>query len=402
MSKTLRRTLILFVTAGVSLGAAATFQGPSWPPPRTAGPVIPLWPEGVPRQIANGGPDLLERYSLDTRVTPDTPPAFLVHGGTDTVVVPENSVLFYSALRRPDWLNGRGLLTPAPQPRVLPPAPAGVVIEKDVAYLETRRAERLDLYRPETRARDVRSPAVVIIHGGGWTGGDKGGSREFNIGTTLAKAGYVAASINYWLGEARRWPTNLMDCKNAVRFLRANAARYGIDADRIGVIGGSAGGHLALMVAYTAGDSALEPAAPYPGVSSGVRAVVDMYGPTNLLTRQTTDKEGNPTGRVRLDSHLLASRAEDDADAWKAASPVSRVRRDVPPTLILHGTADTTVDRDQSKELAAALARVGAVHELRLIPGVGHTFDLQTWERKPMPVDLGPVVVAFLDRHVRR
>ena len=147
-----------------------------------------------------------------------------------------------------------GVEQPAREARtawVMPPAPDGVTIEKDVAYLAPGRAEKLDLYLPAARATGVRSPAVVIIHGGGWTNGDKGASREFNIGTTLAKAGYVAASVNYQIEGAERWPTNLLDCKNAVRFLRAGAERHGVDVDRIGVIGGSAGGHLALLVGYT-------------------------------------------------------------------------------------------------------------------------------------------------------
>jgi acetyl esterase/lipase len=284
----------------------------------------------------------------------------------------------------------------------MPPAPEGVTIEKDVAYLATGRVEKLDLYLPTGRPAGTRSPAVVILHGGGWTGGDKGASREFNIGTALAKAGYVAASVNYRLEAEGRWPTNLLDCKNAVRFLRANVERYGVDADRIGVIGGSAGGHLALMVGYTTGMAGLEPEAPYSGVSSAVRAVVDMYGPTNLLTRQATDKQGNPTGQVRLDSELLSTKATGDADGWRRASPVSHVRQDVPPTLILHGTADPTVDRDQSLELARALERAGAPHEILMLPGVGHTFDLQRWSGGPLPTDLRPVVLGFFDKHLRR
>ena len=91
---------------------------------------------------------------------------------------------------------------------------------------------------------------MLIIHGGGWVGGDKGVSREFKIGTTLAKAGYVCASVNYTL-ERGNWPQNLFDCKNAVRYLRKNSDNYQVDAKHIGVVGGSAGGHLALMVAYT-------------------------------------------------------------------------------------------------------------------------------------------------------
>ena len=289
---------------------------------------------------------------------------------------------------------------PATKP-ALPRALDGVVIEQNVAYLSPERKEKLDLYLPANRAADVRSPAVLIIHGGGWSGGDKAAGREFNIGTTLAKAGYVCASVNYMMEPGKRWPTNLHDCKNAVRFLRKNAERYQIDADHIGAIGGSAGGHLALMVAYTSGVAELEPSAPYPGISSKISAVVDLYGPTNLLTRRKTDKDGKPVGEAVRTSPLFEGSPDDQPAQWKLASPVSHVSRSSPPTLILHGTKDTTVDRGQSDELAARLKEAGVEHRLFIVEDAGHTFDLQTWARKPLTTDLRPMVVGFFDKHLR-
>ncbi len=288
-----------------------------------------------------------------------------------------------------------------PRSAVLPPAPEGTVIERDVVYLPPGRKEKLDLYLPANRAKELISPAVVIIHGGGWSGGDKASSREFNIGTTLAKAGYVCASVEYLKEGAGRWPTNLHDCKNAVRFLRANAKRYQVDGDHVGVIGGSAGGHLALMVAYTAGVKELTPEVPYPGVSDRVQACVDMYGVTDLLTRQATDADGTPNGKLR-EAGLFADKRGESPDKWKLASPVCHISRTSPPTLILHGLADTTVDREQSVELDRKLSEQGVEHRLILIPGVGHTFDLEQWQRKPLPQDLRPVVVGFFDQHLKR
>src|SRR4051812_4941725 len=245
--------------------------------------------------------------------------------------------------------------------RKYPAAPPGVVIERDVAYLPPDRAEKLDLYLPATRPAGTRSPAVVIIHGGGWTGGDKAAEREFNIGTTLAKAGYVCASVEYRKDAGKRWPTNLYDCKTAVRFLRHNAAKYGVDVHHVGVIGGSAGGHLALMVAYTAGMKGLTPDGPYAGESDAVQACVDLYGPADLLTIK--DKDGQPRAPVAL----FAGGRDAAAEMWKLASPVTHVRKDVPPTLILHGTADTTVDLSQSEELAGKLKAAGADHQLMVL-----------------------------------
>lgn len=285
--------------------------------------------------------------------------------------------------------------------QALPPAPDGVIIEQDVDYLEPGREEKLDLYYPAKRAPEVRSPGVVIIHGGGWMGGDKAASREFNIGTNMALNGYVCVSVNYVLSGTNRWPTNLHDCKNGVRFLRANADKYQIDPDHIGVIGGSAGGHLALMVAYTDGIEQLEPTQPYPDFSSTVQAVVDMYGITNLPTRMSVDENGNPTKPRNTRSGLVSGSFESNPEAWNVASPVSHISKDTPPTLILHGTKDTTVNLGQSEELAAALAKHGVEHELVIIEGVGHTFDLETWARKPLPYDLRPKVIGFFDKHLK-
>ena len=127
------------------------------------------------------------------------------------------------------------LAADAPAPRALPAAPEGVVIEQNVSYLAPDRVEKLDLYYPVNRPKNARLPAVVIIHGGGWSGGEKSAGREFNIGTTLAKAGYICASVEYMKDKDKRWPTNLFDCKNAVRFLRSKAEHYQVDVDHIGV-----------------------------------------------------------------------------------------------------------------------------------------------------------------------
>ena len=252
---------------------------------------------------------------------------------------------------------------------VLPPAPEGVIIRQNVQYLAPDRQEKLDLYLPASRPKDARSPAVVMIHGGGWTGGDKAEYRSFNVCTTLALAGYVCASINYTLSPSNRWPLDLYDCKNAVRFLRVNADKYGVDADHIGVIGGSAGGHLALMVAYTSRVPRLESASPYPLVSDRVQCVVDMYGITDLLTRQKTDDQGKPSGQVFPSQALLTRTRDEDPDGWKFASPVYHISKSSPPTLILHGLADTTVDYEQAKELDRKLAEHGVEHQLILIDG---------------------------------
>lgn len=289
----------------------------------------------------------------------------------------------------------------------LAPLPAGVRLLSDVAYLPADRTEKLDIYLPPVSTgagdrADVRRPAVIYYHGGGWVRGDKATERERNIGGKLAAAGYVFVSVNYVLGP-RAWPANLLDCKNAVRFVRQHAARYGIDPDRIAAMGTSAGGHLAMMVGYTTDHAEFEPTAPYAGVSSRVAAVVDFYGMTNLLTRRQVESDGTPTGQF-MDSHapevLGVTRTENPA-RWRAASPVTHVTKNSPPTLIVHGLADATVDYIQAVELANVLRARGVAHELRLLEGIGHMFYLDDWKGQPMP-DLTPVVTAFLAKYLSR
>jgi acetyl esterase/lipase len=279
-------------------------------------------------------------------------------------------------------------------------SPEGVLIERDVVYLEAGRKEKLDLYQPAADPGNALRPAMVLIHGGGWTGGDKAQARELEIGTTLARAGYVCVSVEYQKSGDNRWPTNLKDCKNAVRFLRAHVQQYHVDPVNIGVLGGSAGGHLALLVAYTPGMPELTPVSPYPGISDSVKVCVDLYGVTDLLTRRATAGDGSPTGELR-DAGLFPDPRGTNPEKWRLASPVSHVSSQSPPTLILHGMADTTVDRDQSVQLASTLAAAGVEYQLKLIPGVGHTFDLEQWQHKPLPTDLRPLVIEFLDRHLK-
>ena len=269
---------------------------------------------------------------------------------------------------------------------LLLPRQEAVRVEKDVEYLGPDAREKMDLYLPTSAPPARGFPAVLIIHGGGWTGGDKGAAREQNIGTTLAAAGYVGASVNYILAEkgassaktlAQVWPRNLHECKTAVRFLRKNAAKYHIDPDHVGVIGGSAGGHLAAMVALTAPGDGLDPKEPWGELSCRVQAAIPMYGVHDLVRRA---KDATP----------------DDLDLLRKASPVTYATRDDPPTLILHGTKDTVVPLEQSEFLAEALKKAGVPHDLVRVEGAPHTFHLQ-----PKEQDLRPLVLGFLDKHLK-
>ncbi|MBI5772351.1 MAG: alpha/beta hydrolase [Verrucomicrobia bacterium] len=265
-------------------------------------------------------------------------------------------------------------------------AQGGVRIEHDVEYLEAGRKEKGDLYLPAEIPKGHRCPAVLIIHGGGWSGGDKNAAREQNIGTNLALNGYVCFSINYILADSRGtnvvWPQNLHECKTAVRWLRKNAERLHIDPQRIGVIGGSAGGHLAAMVAVTGPESGLDPKEPYGGFSCRVQCAVDLYGPADLTNWK--------------DIAAFRKKRANDPELYRLASPTTHADKSDPPILILHGTADKTVEVRQSELFAEALKKAGVEHELVIIPDAPHTFHLQPRQR-----DLRPLVIGFFDKHLK-
>jgi acetyl esterase/lipase len=280
---------------------------------------------------------------------------------------------------------------------------AQVQILTDVPYLAADRKEKLDLYLPSKRV-GFRLPAVVYIHGGSWTGGDKSERRGKEICVTLAEAGYVAASINYRLGE-NAWPRNLNDCKTAVQFLRRNASTYEVDPKRIAVAGASAGGHLALMVGFTSGKNEFEPTSPYAGVSSRVRCVIDLYGPTNLMTRGTIDEKGELRGTANLVRMTLSvfGASSDQAEILRVASPVANVTKHCPPVLMAHGRADMGVEYAQSEELARALERCNVPHQLILMDDVNHGFDFEkTADNRSLPRDLRADVLKFLSHYLGR
>lgn len=262
---------------------------------------------------------------------------------------------------------------------------ADVQIEKDIPYLGGDRNEKADLYLPPSASPGEKRPGIVIVHGGGWRGGKKDANREINIGTTLASHGYVCLSIDYLLQRSegpRIWPQNLHDCKTAVRWLRANAERLQLDADHIGAIGGSAGGHLVAMLGATGPEAGLDPAGPYGDYSCRVQAVVDLYGPMADTPPRNEFLTGQPCG--------------ENPELCREVTPLSHLDAADPPVLILHGTKDKTVPLRDSAVFAEALARAGIEHEMIVIPNAPHTFDLQPKQR-----DLRPLVLEFFDRHLK-
>jgi acetyl esterase/lipase len=255
-----------------------------------------------------------------------------------------------------------------------PLAAAEVVVEKDIVYGTGGGKDlKLDLARPEQSSGLL--PAIVYIHGGGWQGGNREMYR--NDIQEAAKRGYVAVTVSYRLtdpdahGKPKHpFPAQVEDVKCAVRWLRANAEKYHVDPNRIGATGGSAGGHLSLMLGVLGESQKFEGNGGHPGVSSRVQAVVNYFGPTDLIHLATSNKRVAAILDVLLDGP-----PEQKGASYRAASPITYVSKDDPPILTVHGTADPVVPVDQATEFDAAMKKAGASHTLMLMEGEGHGFN---------------------------
>jgi acetyl esterase/lipase len=231
---------------------------------------------------------------------------------------------------------------------------------------------RLDLYLPEGQGP---FPLIVWIHGGGWASGDKDLSPN-SPQIRQTNRGYAVASINYRLSHQAKFPAQIEDCKAAVRWLRAHAGQYKLDPARIAAWGASAGGHLAALLGTSGDMSALE-GSGNPGYSSRLNAVVDWFGPTDLL-KMAADSLPFPCNVIDHDapfspeSLLIGCAIQTCPDKTQLANPIRYVSADDPPFLIMHGTRDCLVGPPQSQRLRDALAAAGVSVILKLIEQAGH------------------------------
>jgi acetyl esterase/lipase len=293
--------------------------------------------------------------------------------------------------------------------------PADIPHEEDISFLEGDRKEKADLYLPMNLSEGQKAPALIIVHGGGFNDGDKRKYRELNFCTNAAKRGYLAMSINYKLRKSQgqvTWPQNIQDAKEAVRWLKLNADRLKIDPERIGAMGGSAGGNVAAMLTLTRPEDGFDDAGSRTNIPARIVCGIDFYGAVDLMTYH--------------DMKMFAKTREEAPELYRKGSPTSYVREKTPPLLMIHGTGDETVKVDQSQILRSKLEAAGNPcpeytinnqeetdalkgkltenrHALLLIPNAPHTFDLAVSMKKDGPVmmDITDLVFDWLDQHLK-
>jgi acetyl esterase/lipase len=254
--------------------------------------------------------------------------------------------------------------------------PDWVSVEANVPYDQYKETV-LDVMQPKAAATGKR-PGMLVIHGGGWVGGTKEQVVE-NFCLPYVEKGFVVANVEYRLAKVAAAPTAVMDVLRAADWFHRNAGRYNVDRKRIAVIGNSAGGHLALMVGMTAKSAKLGP-------TGKVAAVVNIYGITDVA-----DQLGGPNMR-----QYAVTWVPDEPGRLELArrvSPMTYVRKDLPPILTVHGDADETVPYEHGTNLTRALRQVGADAEMISVPQGKHGFSKEQW------AGVLPQIFSFLQRH---
>ena len=251
----------------------------------------------------------------------------------------------------------------------------------------------LDLAQPKDGAGQF--PALVFVHGGGWAAGDRSAYHGMLLG--CAKLGIVCVSVDYRLAPRYRFPSQLEDVKCAVRWVRANAAKYHVDAARIGAVGGSAGAHLVGLLGTTGGSGKWEGAGGNAGESSAVCLMICHGIPADLLLGyEHTPRQAAAEGAAarRMLGAFLGGTPAEVRSAYLDASPVQHVSATTPPALLLHGTADPLVPIEQAEVFAAALEKAGVPVELLRMAGAGHA------DFGPEPDKVLARMRAFLDKYL--
>lgn len=246
--------------------------------------------------------------------------------------------------------------------------PDNVEIKRDLVYSSLGSRElHLDLFLPKEDAGPF--PAVVYIHGGAWSGGNKSAFQR--QAAYMATKGYVGACMEYRLSGEARYPAAVHDSKAAVRWLRANAARYRIDPKRVGAAGGSAGGHLVAFLGTTGDRKEFEGQGGNPGVSTRVRAVAAFNPVLDMTVARMRDSAVSASSAL---VKFLGATYAERPELYAEASPTTHVSRESAAFLFLHGTGDTTVPYQQSVEMMKKLKEAGVYADLFSAEDARHGF----------------------------
>lgn len=270
-----------------------------------------------------------------------------------------------------------GALSREPEPR-----PAGllnpfafrhpdVVVTRDIAYLEDGDDRHLlDIHHPRVRSR--AAPVLLQIHGGGWMIGNKH-EQGVPLMTYLAARGWVCVATNYRLSPRATFPDHIIDVKRALRWVRENIESFGGDPDFVVATGGSAGGHLASLLALTAGDPEFQPG--FEEADTRVEACVPFYGVYDWTNHYDTWAQSG-LERV-LEKTIVKKSLEQDREFFRRASPMHRVHAGAPPFLIIHGTHDSLAPVEEARHFASLLRDASdAPVSYAEIPGAQHAFEV--------------------------
>jgi acetyl esterase/lipase len=240
----------------------------------------------------------------------------------------------------------------------------------DIVYGPDARDNMLDIWRHRDVKAGGRAPVVLQIPGGAWTVNGRR-PQAYPLMSRLVEQGWICVSIDYRKSPRNAWPAHIIDVKRALAWVRQNIANYGGDPDFISVTGGSAGGHLASLVALTANDERLQPG--FEDVDTTVQAAVPYYGVYDL----TDDKKMHEMMMQFLELFVMKERYADRPELFEMASPISHVHRDAPPFFVLHGENDSVIPSVQARAFSGALRDAGASNVCYAeLPNAHHAFDL--------------------------
>lgn len=274
-------------------------------------------------------------------------------------------------------------------------APPAVELMPDVVYTESAgRPLKLHVLRPKAQPKEPM-PVIVFVHGGGWFEGHR--NRGIGPLVHFAERGYLCASVEYRLSGEAKFPAQIEDVKEAVRFLRAKAKEFHLDPERIGVWGQSAGGHLAALLGTSGDVKEFEGAGGWRKFSSRVQAVVDWNGPVDFL--EPVQMKWWAERKDDAFFRLIGGAADANREKALRATPATYATPDDPPFLIIHGDADEVVLPSQSESLYNALKRAGVDATLNVLKGAGH-FGVDGVS--PLPNELAATMDAFFDKNLKK